>query len=293
MNILRVKIYLYAVDCGSLTKAAQHFGYTPSGISHMMAAFEEEVGFPLLIRSKTGVIPTPDGERLIPILRSQCLCEEEFSQTVAAIQGLNCGSLRVSSYSSIASQWLPDILAAYHRDYPNIHIELLEGVWQEVEANLQAKRVDIGLYSHRDSVKHHWVPLRDDPMIVAVPIDHRLARQKSVRIRDLEGEALIMPAFGNDLDVADLFQREQFELPVTYRTLENYSAMGMVEKGMGVMIANALITKGRTNRFAILPVEPEAKIELGIAVPQESRKMPAVTRFIEYAVAIIRNGETL
>ena len=73
MDRTKVRIFLYVIDSGSLTKAAGAFGYTTSGISHMMSAMEEEVGFPLLIRSRTGVTPTANAERLIPILRSSCI----------------------------------------------------------------------------------------------------------------------------------------------------------------------------------------------------------------------------
>ena len=128
MDIIKAKVFLHAVDSGSLANAAAQFDYTPSAISHMMMALESEVGFPLLIRTKSGVTPTRNAERLIPILRAQCSFEEQFRQMVSEIHGLSSGELRIASYASIACQWLPSVISRFHADYPGIRIEIMEGV---------------------------------------------------------------------------------------------------------------------------------------------------------------------
>ena len=55
---------LCVLESGSITAAAEKLGYTVSGISRMMAALEAESGFPLLLRSKNGVVPTEDFDDL-------------------------------------------------------------------------------------------------------------------------------------------------------------------------------------------------------------------------------------
>lgn len=283
MDLLKARIFLYAVDSGSLSKAALVFDYSPSGISHMMSALEKEVGFPLLIRTKTGILPTPDAEKLIPILRSLCRWNEEFLQTSSEIRGLSQGTLRIGAYSSIATHWLPDILANFHRDYPNINIELQEGVWQEIDKYLQDRRVDLGFLSFQENMKYHWIPLKNDPMLVAVPPDHPLAGKEAIQLNDLRDQPLIMPAFGSDLDVLNVLREGDIPLKFSVMTLENYSAMGMVERGMGLLITNELITKGRENRVRLLPFDPPRQITLGIALPVENKVIPVVKSFIQYA----------
>ena len=125
MDRTKTKIFLYVVDSGSFTKAAAAYGYTTSGISHMMSSMEEEFGFPLLIRSRSGVKPTANAEKLIPILRSQLSWDEQLQQTISEISGMNSGAITIAAYSSIASQWLPTVISRFHRDYPAIRINLL------------------------------------------------------------------------------------------------------------------------------------------------------------------------
>ena len=68
MNIRKYEAFVRAVELGSLSKAAEELGYTQSGISHMMQSLEDEVGFPLMVRTSAGILPNTEGEMLLPIL---------------------------------------------------------------------------------------------------------------------------------------------------------------------------------------------------------------------------------
>lgn len=288
MDPLKTKIFLYVVDSGSFTKAASMFGYTTSGISHMMSSLEKEAGFPLLVRTKNGVMPTANAEKLIPIFRSQMGWEEQLQQTISQISGLTSGSITIAAYSSIASQWLPTVISRFHRDYPDIEINLLEGVWQEVANYLSEHRADMGFYSFQPSIKYHWIPMKNDRMVVAVPTKHKLADKRSIRISELENENLIMPALGLDIDVQNLIKDMNFKHKFT--TLENYSAFGLVEQGVGLVICNQLITRGIDRNMRVIPLDPPQSISLGVAFPADTQLTPAAAKFIEYSKTIIRDS---
>ncbi len=283
----KAQVFLKAVDTGSLSKAARYFGYTPSGVSHMMDAFEGEIGFPLLVRSKQGVSPTPNAVRLIPLIRDACGKDEQLTQVISEVKGLATGTLRIASYASVASEWLPEVIAAFHKDYPRIKIHLFEGVWQEVANYLANRQADIGFYSYFPTIPYRWVFLRKDPMMVAIPPNHPLAAQSSVSLDQLADETLILPAYGADVDVLRLIEGSGVKVEYSISTLYNYPAFRMVEQGLGLVITNRLITQGLSTKMALLPVEPASSIDLGIAIPAESENTPAVERFVTYAQRII------
>ena len=64
MSILKYRAFLTTVECKSLTRAAERLGYTQPGISHMIASLEKEFGFPLLVRTKDGAVPTENAQYL-------------------------------------------------------------------------------------------------------------------------------------------------------------------------------------------------------------------------------------
>ena len=69
MDTERINALLCTIEEKSLTAAAEKLGYTTSGVSRMMAALEEETGFPLLVRSRTGVVPTEECRQLLPLMQ--------------------------------------------------------------------------------------------------------------------------------------------------------------------------------------------------------------------------------
>lgn len=107
MNIRKYEAYVRAVELGSLSKAAEQLGYTQSGMSHMMQSLEEEVGFPLMVRTSTGILPNSEGELLLPIIRQLLNTNESLEQHIAKIKGADTGRIRIAAYPSVATYWLP------------------------------------------------------------------------------------------------------------------------------------------------------------------------------------------
>lgn len=66
MDTEKINLLLTAISSGSLSAAAEKLDYTPSGISRSVAAMEDEIGFPLLLRSRNGVQPTKECLKLLP-----------------------------------------------------------------------------------------------------------------------------------------------------------------------------------------------------------------------------------
>lgn len=291
MNLIKFQAFLTAVDSGSFAKTAEALNYTPSGISHMMNSLEEELGLPLLTRHRNGVQPTDAGQRLLPILRELLKWNDQLEQVVSEINGLSSGSITIGAYLSISAQWLPQVIRAFKADYPNIKIRLMEGVWPEVHGWMEEHRTDFSLYSLRQGLKCHWIPLMDDPMLAVLPKDHPLAHLSSYPLAQCEQEDFIMPSLGDDVDVTQLLVEAGITPRITFSTMDNFTALSMIQAGLGMSIMNRLITEGKNFDLAMLPLDPPRHITLGIAVPCPEALSPAAARFISYLVRIIRDRE--
>ena len=86
MNTQRIRILLAAIDYGSLTRAGAELGYTQSYLTQTMKSFEEDIGFPLLIKTNRGVEPTNEAKMLLPSMRQLLRYEDKVKQEVAEIQ---------------------------------------------------------------------------------------------------------------------------------------------------------------------------------------------------------------
>lgn len=104
----RSEAFLAAVDCGSLEQAAVQLGITPSAVSQRISALEQEMGTPLLVRTRP-CRPTAPGMRLLQFLRRRALLEAEFAADVESDAGPVRVTLAVNN--DTLATWLLPVLA--------------------------------------------------------------------------------------------------------------------------------------------------------------------------------------
>ena len=287
METARCRAFLAAAETGSFSKAAEALSYTPSGVNQLVSALEKEFGFPLFRRNTKGVSLTENGELLLPVIRKFLRQEDRIFELSAEMNGLLIGSVSIAAYSSIATHWLPSVIREFQRDYPNVKIKLMEGIWQEVSQWLEERTADIGFLSYQENMPFEWIPLAEDPMLALLPRDHPLAGADCYPLKRCEQDSFIMPALGCDDDVEALFARNHVDPNIRYTTIENFSAMSMVEQGLGVSVMNKLITEKRICDVAMIPIDPPASITLGAALHSRADASPAVKMFLKYAVRML------
>ena len=107
MDSKKIYALLAAIDCGSLTAAAEKLGYTQSGLTHMMNSLENELGLNLLVRSKSGVHLSPAGQELLPAMRAFSEAADGLEQAADKLRQHSFTTLRLGAYTSVTRQWLP------------------------------------------------------------------------------------------------------------------------------------------------------------------------------------------
>ena len=106
MDVKKYEVFVKIVEKSSLTKAAEAMGLTQSGVSHIVAAMESELGVALLRRSRTGAVLTPEGERLMPHIRAIVTQETQLRHAAEELRSQVAGKLRVGTFTSVATHWL-------------------------------------------------------------------------------------------------------------------------------------------------------------------------------------------
>ena len=291
METARCRAFLAAAETGSFSRAAEVLRYTPSGVNQLVTALEKEIGFSLFSRSTKGVALTANGQLLLPVIREILHQEDKLFELSAQMNGLLIGTVTIAAYSSIATHWLPAVIRDFQENYPHVEIKLMEGIWQEVSQWLEERTADIGFLSYQENMPFEWIPLAEDPMLALLPRNHPLAGADCYPLKRCEQDSFIMPALGCDDDVEALFARNHVDPNIRYTTIENFSAMSMVEQGLGMSIMNQLITEKRICDIAMLPLDPPSYCTLGVAMNSKADVSPAVKMFLKYAVRMLTRIE--
>lgn len=282
MNIQKYMAFIKTVEYGSFTKAAEALSYSQSGISRMINDLEKEWKLSILERGRTGVRLTSDGLKLLPHIRSVCDEYERLQSQVDELNGLQSGLIRIGTFSSVATHWLPNIIREFQKDFPNIDYELLLGDYTEIEAWVLEGRVDFGflrLPAHPDL---ETIFLEQDKLLAILPEDHPLAGYDQFPVSALCDYPFMLLEKGAKAEISEIFERSNLTPKVHFTTWDDYAIMSMVESGLGISILPQLILKRVPYRIISKDLDIPAFRNIGIAFRDRNRTSLAVKKFLEY-----------
>ena len=282
MNLQKYLSFVKTVEYGSFTKAAEILNYTQSGISRMIADLEKEWGVTLLERSKYGVKPTSDGMKLLPYAQNLCADFDKLKMQVDELNGLQSGLIRIGTFSSVATHWLPNIIKEFQKDYPNIDYELLLGDYTEIEEWIHTGRVDCGFLRLPTHPDFETIFLEKDKLMAIIPENHPLKNSEKFPVAALCDEPFMLLEKGAKAEISEIFERNNLTPNVKFTTWDDYAVMSMVESGLGIAILPELILKRVPYRILVKELDVPAYRNIGLALRDKKTASLAVKRFIDY-----------
>ncbi len=290
MELDRYRALVCAIETGSLSAAAEKLQYTPSGISRMIAALEEENGFPLLLRERSGVRPTGACEKLLPSIRELLHAGESCAQLSAQLRGLDIGAVTVGTAYSAFYAPLSRILSDFHARYPGIQVQLRGGYSTELLGQLNAHRLDFCIISEREG-DHDWLPILRDEMTAWLPAGHPLSTLSALPVTAFAEEPYIETYPDKDIDNARVFARCGVTPNLKFSTMDSLATYSMVEAGLGLSMNNAINGRAWSGSVRILPLDPPQSVEIGIAsLPDLSPAARAFLSFLKAQPFLIQHG---
>lgn len=281
-SILKYLAFLKTVEYGSFTKAGEALSYTQSGISRMIHDLEKEWNVVLLERSRAGVSMTSDGTKLLPYVRDLCREYEKLQAQVDDLNGLQSGLIRIGTFSSVATHWLPGIIREFRKDYPNIEYELLLGDYTEIEGWIAEGRVDCGFLRLPTRPEFETIFLEQDRLLAIIPENHPLANCDRFPVAALCDDPFMLLEKGASAEVSEIFERNRLTPRVQFTTWDDYAIMSMVEGGLGISILPELILKRTPYHIIAKELDVPACRSIGLAMKEKKTASLAVKQFLEY-----------
>lgn len=282
MNILKYMAFIKTVEYGSFTKAAEMLNYSQSGISRMINDLEKEWNVVLLERSRAGVRLTSDGTKLLPYAKGVCEEYQKLQIQVDELNGLQSGLIRIGTFSSVATHWLPNIIREFQKDYPNIDYELLLGDYTEIETWILEGRVDCGFLRLPTHPELETIFLEQDRLLAVFPKEHPLTEYEKVPVAMLCEYPFMLLEKGAKAEVSEIFDRCGLSPKTHFTTWDDYAVMSMVESGLGISILPELILKRIPYQIVAKELDVPAYRNIGLALRSKKTASLAVMKFLDY-----------
>lgn len=283
-------VFLKILDTGSFSRAAEEIGYTQSAVSQIIKALEEEFSTTLLLRSRSGISLTANGEELLPYIKAVCASHRDLREKRKEMLGLRGGVIRIGTIASVSCNWLPGLMQGFKEEYPDVQFFLQQQLtYTGIARLIREGSVDFGFVNTDVAEGLHSIPLAEDEMLAVLPRGHALARKKVVPLELLVKEPFILLEEGQYNELVRFFAAHDQKPDIHYRVFDDYTIMAMIEKNMGVGILPELILRRRGYDVVLRSVRPSLFRHIGVAYRDRSLLPLAARAFMDYLVA--RNEE--
>ena len=285
------EVLIAAADAESFSAAAQRLGISQPSLSESIRRIEREIGALLFERTTRSVKLTPEGRHAAAVAREIVRDFKRALERLASRSNDRHGRISIAALPSIACAVLPAVIEVFRCEHPGIDVALhdvqheralamvIEGTADTAVTLKPAPHDDLA-FTEIGSDVAHLVCRSDDP----------LARQKSVRWRDLRGRPFIgftqISSVRRITDAA--FVQAEVAIEPRYQVEQIPTAIALVEAGLGVTALPSLtfsMFKGR--KLAMRPlVQPRLRRNVGF-VTFAGRTMPD---FTDALLQAIRHG---
>ncbi|OSZ62683.1 LysR family transcriptional regulator [Sphingomonas sp. IBVSS2] len=192
MDLRRLRFIVRVSDESSFTRAAQSLNVSQPTLSQQVRDLERELGVELFHRGSRRVETTQAGRLVVQHARIVLGAVEALKEAVVEHRGLKRGSLHIGVTQTFNALYLPPILTAFASDYPTIDLEVSELANAEIVDGIISGTLHLGVGIPQDAELEHIEPLYRDQLMFVCHSSHRLARARTVAIREIAEESLAL-----------------------------------------------------------------------------------------------------
>jgi DNA-binding transcriptional LysR family regulator len=287
MTLFQFEVFLKVVETGSFTKAGEEIGLSQSAVSQAVAALESELNIKLVNRHKKGVSLTKIGERILLLVRDLIMIKTKIINEAAGISGMESGTIKIGSISSMAAKLLPGMISSFKKRFPGIEVILFEGSYEEVRNWIKRSVVEVGLVTEEKN-EFDFIPLLQDKMVVFVPENHPLNNKSHIHLEEIAKESFIMPKECKHALQA-IFKEQAITPNIQFEVSDIATIIAMVQEGVGNTILPEMAIPATMTKVNASYLNPQVYQNVGLEVRTTKYMSPSMTAFIHVAQDFTKN----
>lgn len=286
MQIESLKVFCDLAETESFTKSAQINNVTQSAVSQQISSLERQFKSLLIERSKKKFRLTREGQVLYDYSKQVIQTYDSLLSKLQEIKDIISGTIRVATIYSIGLHDLPPYLKKFLKSYPtvNVHVEYRRAnqVYEDVQGNV----VDLGLvaYPVKDN-KLEIIPLHKDLMVLICHPQHPLAKNKTVKLKDIAGQKII--SFEADIPTRKATDKILKENGVQVNHVMEFDNVETVKRAVEIDAGIAIVPRATIAQEVAKQTLAEVKFEdvemyrpLGVLYKKNKVLSPAMKQFI-------------
>ena len=225
------------------------------------------------------------GEHLLPYVNAVLNSDESLRQAISDFNGLKKGKVKLGVFSSVCTNWLPDLMRSFQSKYPEIDIEVFQGTYDDVAYWIKNGIVDLGFLSVSSAKDIPIEPLYEDPLVCVVSKeDSKLIDKDYMTIEDMRNHQFVTQRECTDADIQNFLKENNLLIKSSYHVVDDLSTVALVEKGFGICLMPRLVMHDIPYNVCCYEIRPSASRIIGIAIMNREFMAPAVRSMYNHII---------
>lgn len=271
------------------TRAAEEIRITQPSLSLLIRQLEERLNVKLVTRSTRQVTLTEMGRTFLPLAENAVNDIESAVRYMKDLSNLQAGKVTVAAFPSVAANQLPPILVEFHRNYPNVQVQVVDSIWGTVVEKVRAGTADFGVGSEPPEMENlAFEKIYDDEIMLLAAEDHPLASATSLNWQEVAGEEIVLlsaeTGVRQSIDAALAgtgITLNPIMEPALVQTAASLVAAGA---GLGVILSSYLTAVRMEGLVAIPLKKPTIPRPVGIITRRNRQMTPAAEVMLKMVV---------
>lgn len=280
-------LFLAVAEDQNFSKAAKRLGMSQPPLTEQIQALEQSLRVQLFTRSRRGAQLTAAGAAILPAVRKFAEQLERLELAVHEAVAGQAGVLTIGAITSAMIDVLPPLIERFKQEHPLITVSVREIDSAEAIPALEAGDIDLAFARLEGNLGRHIqsVPLSEDQLAVAIPIDHPQAQSPVIELKTLADEALVMAS----RDVSPVYfdylvgvcKASGFSPRVVHQVRSVASQVAFVSCGQGIALVPTTTGKLAPPNVLIRPVHPEVRVVTTAMAWDDEHNNPLVEAMID------------
>lgn len=254
MEMHQLRYFAAVAEASSFSRAAEACFVSQPSLSQQIAKLEREVGKRLLDRLGRRVQLTDAGRQLLESASAILGIAEDAKQRLHNDADLAGCRLTVGAIPTIAPYLLPGVLKRFDKRHPGAEITVHEDLTRNLIGAIATGDIDLAIMALPiDDDRVEAAPLWSEPLLLALPQRHRLARKKAVDMTDLRDERFLLLAEMHCLgeQVLSYCKAHECQPRVACRSAQIATMHALIEQGLGITLLPLMATRQRASKAIV------------------------------------------
>jgi DNA-binding transcriptional LysR family regulator len=297
MNLRRIQAFRAVFEAGSVTRAAERLHTTQPALSRLINDLETELGLALFVRRKRRLLPTEEGRTFYHEAAKALAAVDQIVNIARDIRTLKGAHLRIVAPMLTAFGILPAAIAAFRTSHPQTRISVEIKNIRDVADWVANGPFDMAVtalpFEDARVESELFATVRT---ILIMPKRHPLAAKRIVRLKDLRGEAMVLPSIGHPpgADISTALESVGLKLDGMIEAASAFFVCLLVARGLGLGLVDPFTFELASGLGLVArPIRPAIELRLGFLFPSHRPRSALVGAFVQAvrsAVSLARSS---